>query len=72
MEKIEQIEMDAHREQLTSDVKALVERYRSVFGWDVPEIDQALADLLILKAIREAVDGVESTLISRAERCVRN
>lgn len=66
MEKIEQIEMDAHREQLTSDVKALVERYRSIFGWDVPEIDQALADRLILEAIREAVDGVENSLMGKA------
>jgi len=39
MAKIEQLEMDAHRTQLIADVKGLVEKYRSIFEWDVPEVD---------------------------------
>ncbi len=31
MAEIEQIEMDRHRAQLASDVKALVEKYRAIF-----------------------------------------
>lgn len=54
-----------HREQLISDVKALVERYRSIFEWDVPDIDELLADRLILVAIRDALDGIEKTLTER-------
>ena len=60
MAEIEQLEMDAHRAQLASDVKALVEKYRAIFDWDVPEIDEALSDRLILKALRQALDGIES------------
>ena len=62
MAQMEQLELDAHRTQLVADVQALVERYRSIFEWDVPEIDQARSDRLILQAIREALDGVEKTL----------
>ena len=60
MTRIEQLEMDAHRAQLASDVKALVEKYRAIFDWDVPEIDEALSDRLILKALRQALDDVEA------------
>ncbi|MBK7663337.1 MAG: hypothetical protein IPJ21_07320 [Sterolibacteriaceae bacterium] len=62
MATIEQLELDAHREQLTSDVRALVEKYRSIFGWDVPDIDQAFSDKLIFDAIRQSLDGLEKAL----------
>ena len=60
MAGIEQLEMDAHRAQLVVDVRALVEKYRAIFDWDVPEVDEALSDRLILKALRQALDDVEA------------
>ena len=60
MAKIEQLEMDAQRAQLAGDVKALVEKYRAIFDWDVPEVDEALSDRLILEALRQALDDVEA------------
>ncbi|MFM9915459.1 MAG: hypothetical protein ACKVOX_06600 [Rhizobacter sp.] len=60
MAKIEQLEMDAHRAQLAGDVKGLVEKYRAIFDWDVPEVDEALSDRLILKALRQALDDIEA------------
>ena len=62
MAQMEQLELDAHRGQLVADVQALVERYRSIFAWDIPEIDQARSDRLILQAVRDALDGVERAL----------
>jgi hypothetical protein len=62
MAKIEQLELDAHRAQLVSDVKRLVEKYRAIFDWDVPEVDQDAADKLILAAIRKALEDVEKDL----------
>ncbi|MGA7179232.1 MAG: hypothetical protein WBX11_06560 [Thiobacillaceae bacterium] len=59
MARIEQIELDAHRNQIIADVKALVERYRAIFDWDVPEIDQKVADKLILTEVRKALDEIE-------------
>ena len=63
MAKIENIEMDAHREQLTTDVKKPVEKYRSIFGWDVPDNDQTFSDKLILAAIRKALDEIDANLL---------
>ena len=60
MAEIEQLEMDAHRVQLVADVKALVEKYRAIFDWDVPEVDQALSNRLILAALRQALDDIEA------------
>ena len=59
MAQMEQLELDAHRAKLATDVEVLVERYRSIFEWDIPEIDQARSDQLILQAIRETLDAVE-------------
>ena len=62
MAKIEQLELNAQREQLNADVTKMVEKYRSIFEWDVPDIDQALADRLIVAAIRQALDDIENVL----------
>ena len=62
MENIETLELDAHRQQLISDVGRLVEKYRTIFGWDVPELDQTFSDQLILSAIRQALDDIETKL----------
>ena len=66
MATMEQLEMDAHREQLVADVRRLVEKYRSIAGWDEPDIDQGRSDRLIIAAIREALDGVENGLAAGA------
>ncbi|BBP03882.1 hypothetical protein TPL01_04270 [Sulfuriferula plumbiphila] len=63
MEKIEQLELDEHRSQIIADVKSLVEKYRAIFDWDVPEINQNLADRLILAAIRKALDDLEKEFL---------
>lgn len=65
MSKMEQLELAAHRSQLVKDVRHLVEKYRSIFAWDVPELDQDLSDTMILTAIREALDAVEEDLRQR-------
>ncbi len=63
MEKIEQLELDVHRSQIIADVKSLVEKYRVIFDWDVPEIDQNIADRLILVAIRKALADLEKEFL---------
>jgi len=64
MSKIEQLEMNAHRAQLSADVKALVEKYRTIFGWDVPEIDEAWSERLILQALRQVLAEIERPIPS--------
>ena len=60
---IEQMELDEHRSEIITDVKSLVEKYRAIFDWDVPEIDQNVADKLILVEMRKALDDVEKELL---------
>ena len=56
MKKMEQLELDAYRSEIAEDMSSLVEKYRRIFGWDIPEIDQHAADKLILTAMHKALD----------------
>jgi hypothetical protein len=64
MEKIEQIEMDRYRKDIASDIRALVEKYRSIFGWDVPDIDQPYSDKIILMEMQKALQEIEANLLA--------
>ncbi len=61
--KIEEKELEQHRHQIIADVKKLVEKYRAIFDWDVPDIDQTAADRLILTEIRKALSELEQKLL---------
>ena len=58
MAAIEQLEMDAHRAELRSDLRHLVEKYRAIFDWDIPGVDEADADRLIIEALRSSLDEI--------------
>lgn len=62
MEKMEQFELDAHRSEIVADMRNLVEKYRTIFDWDIPEINQKVADNLILAAMRTALDDIAAEL----------
>lgn len=68
MGEIEQEELDGHRAEIIADVAKLVEKYRAIFDWDVPDIDQYAADKLILVEMRKALDDVEKTLLNQDRR----
>ena len=63
MPAIEELELDAHGKQLRFDVSALVNKYRAIFGWDVPEIDEALSDRLLFAAIRQTLNELEREVV---------
>ncbi len=63
MAKIEDLELEGHRGQITVDVRKLIEKYRAIFDWDVPDIDQAAADRLILIEVRKALNEIEQKLL---------
>ena len=66
MTTIEQIEMNEQRAQLNADMKNLVEKYRSIFGWNVPDIDEAESDRLIFQAMRQALTSIEGKTANAA------
>jgi hypothetical protein len=61
--KIEERELEAHRAEIIADVKKMVEKYRKIFDWDVPDIDQTAADRLILSEVVNAVRELEVKLL---------
>ena len=63
MANIEEKELEGHRDAIIADVKKLVEKYRAIFDWDVPDIDQRAADKLILIEVRKALDALEQKLL---------
>jgi len=58
VKKMEQQELDAHRGEIVADMRRLVEKYRAIFDFDIPEIDQPAADKLILAAMHTALDDI--------------
>ncbi len=58
MKEMEQLELDAHRKDIATDMRGLLEKYRTIFGWDIPEIDQEGADKLILAEMHKALDDI--------------
>ena len=63
MAKIEEQELAGHHDEIIADVKRLVEKYRAVFDWDVPDVDQTVADKLILMEVRKALNELEHKLL---------
>ncbi len=63
MANIEQLELEGHRSGIIVDMKKLVEKYRKIFDWDVPDIDQHVADRLILAEVRKALNDIEKELL---------
>jgi hypothetical protein len=64
MAGIEQLELNAHRGEIIAGMKSLVEKYRTIFDWDVPDINQGLADKLILAEMRKALNDIEKELLA--------
>ena len=62
MARVEERELEGHRAEIIADVKKMVEKYRKIFDWDVPDIDQAAADRLIVSEVRKALGELEKTL----------
>jgi hypothetical protein len=64
MKKIEQIELDSRRMELVVDMCGMVEKYRKIFDLDMPDIDQKVADKLIVAAMHSALNDIISQLDS--------
>lgn len=60
---IEQLELAAHRDDIIADVRSLLDKYRSIFEWDVPDVDEKLVDRLIIAQMRKALANVETELL---------
>ena len=57
---MQEIELQRHHHALLADVRSLVEKYRSMMAWDIPDNDEQQADRLIFDAIQQALDTIRS------------
>lgn len=62
MKKMEQLELDAYHDEIVADIRSLVEKYRKIFEWAIPEIDPHAADKLIVTAMQKALSDIEERL----------
>lgn len=62
MEKLELIELAAHRKDIVADVRGLLDKYRAIFEWDVPDVDEKLVEKLIIAEMRTALADIETEL----------
>ena len=67
MSEIQEIELQRHHKELVGDVRELVEKYRRIMDWDVPDNDDAESDRLIMQAIKSALAQVEEELLSKGK-----
>jgi len=59
MSQMQQIEIDRYHKRIVKDMNHLVERYREIMAWDIPDNDPVEADRLIFRAVHEALDEIE-------------
>ena len=62
MSKIEELELQAYKNNITSDVAALLDKYRAIFTWDIPEVDIHYVEKLVLDEIAKTVEQLTSDL----------
>ena len=62
MSTIEELELQAYKNNITSDVAALLDKYRAIFTWDIPEVDIHYVEKLVLDEIAKTVEQLTSDL----------
>ncbi|GAC27291.1 hypothetical protein [Brumicola pallidula] len=59
MTDVQNIEIERYHEKIVDDLRHIVEKYREIMSWDVPENDPVEADRLIFQAIHAALAEID-------------
>jgi len=59
MSDMQEIEIERYHKRIVKDMRHLIERYREIMAWDIPENDPVEADKLIFQAVHAALDEIE-------------
>ena len=59
MSQIQEIEINRYHARIVKDMRHLIERYREIMAWDIPENDPVEADKLIFIAVQTALEEIE-------------
>lgn len=63
MSQMQEIEIKRYHDRIVKDMRHLIERYREIMAWDVPENDPVEADKLIFKAVHAALSKIENEAV---------
>ncbi len=59
MSDIQKTELARYHNEMVDDVKSLVEKYRRIMDWDIPENDSGRANSLVIEALKEVIADIE-------------
>ena len=59
MTDVQNIEIERYHDKIVKDLRHVIEKYREIMAWDVPENDPVEADRLIFQAIHTALAEIE-------------
>ncbi|MFZ6849328.1 hypothetical protein [Undibacterium sp. RuRC25W] len=62
MSKMEQLEMQAYKDKIAVDLTALVEKYRAIFTWDIPEVNIHFVDDLIFAEMKKVIQDLSESI----------
>ena len=63
MSQMQEIEINRYHDRIVKDMRHLIERYREIMAWDIPENDPKEADRLIFKAVHAALSKIENEAV---------
>ena len=66
MSQMQEIEINRYHGRIVKDLHHLIERYREIMAWDVPENDPIEADRLIFNAVHVALSEIENETVVEA------
>ena len=69
VKKMQEIEIKKLYPDIVDDLRELIEKYRSIMAWNVPENDPVYADKLIFDALKRAFEEVEDDCKFNIEPC---
>jgi len=64
MSQEQEIEIERYQGRIEKDLRHLIERYREIMAWDIPENNPEKADRLIFNAVHQALDKIEKDVSS--------
>jgi len=62
--KPQEQEIEKIREDIDAEVRAVLEKNMTIFGWDIPENDDKKAALLIWDVMQESLTGLKEDIES--------
>jgi len=63
MSQMQEIEINRYHGRIVKDLNHLIERYREIMAWDVPENDPIEANRLIFNAVHSALSEIENEAV---------